>query len=81
MKKYKLIIADDHKMFLDGLLSILSHKEEYDIILTSDSGKNIVKYVDINTDEQIDLIITDINMPEVNGITLNKHIKTNHPKI
>ena len=81
MKKYKLIIADDHKMFLDGLLSILSHKEEYDIILTSDSGKNIVKYVDINTDEQIDLIITDINMPEVNGIALNKHIKTNHPKI
>ena len=81
MKKYKLIIADDHKMFLDGLLSILSHKEEYDIILTSDSGKNIIKYVDINTDEQIDLIITDINMPEVNGIALNKHIKTNHPKI
>lgn len=81
MKKYNIIIADDHKMFLDGLLSILSHKDEYDIILTSDSGKNIVKYVDINGSAQIDLIITDINMPEVNGILLNKHIKTKHPKI
>ena len=81
MKKYKLIIADDHKMFLDGLLSILAHKEEYEIILTSNSGKNVVKYVDINADDGIDLIITDINMPEVNGIELNQHIKANHPKI
>lgn len=81
MKKYKIIIADDHKMFLDGLLSILSHKEEYEIILTAESGKNVVKYVDINAKDGIDLIITDINMPDVNGMELNKHIKTHHPKI
>ena len=32
MKRYHLIIADDHKMFLDGLLSILAAKTEYEII-------------------------------------------------
>lgn len=81
MKIYKLIIADDHKMFLDGLLSILEHKEDYQIILTANSGKNVAKYLDINTDEAIDLVITDVNMPELNGVELNKHIKAKHPNV
>ncbi|MBQ4913672.1 response regulator transcription factor [Maribacter sp. MMG018] len=81
MRKYKIIIADDHKMFLDGLMSILAHKETYEIILTANNGKNVAKYLDINKDEDIDLVITDINMPEFNGIELNSHIKKNHPSI
>lgn len=81
MKKYRLIIADDHKMFLDGLLSILSSKKEYNIILTANSGKNVAKYLDINNaEEPIDLVITDVNMPDLNGIELNKYIKEKHPK-
>ncbi|MBS9462638.1 response regulator transcription factor [Flagellimonas sp. 389] len=80
MKKHKIIIADDHKMFLDGLLSILASKENFEIILTADNGKNVAKYLDINNaKESIDLVITDVNMPEFNGIELNKHIKTKHP--
>ncbi len=79
--KYNLIIADDHKMFLDGLLSILSVKEEYNILFTANTGKNVVKYVTINPTDKIDLIITDISMPEVDGITLNKLVKEVNPNI
>lgn len=82
MKTYNLIIADDHKMFLDGLLSILAAKTQYHIILTANNGKNVAKYIDINNGkEPIDLVITDVNMPEFDGIALNKHIKTNHKNI
>ncbi len=82
MKTYNLIIADDHKMFLDGLLSILAAKTQYHIILTANNGKNVAKYLDINNGkEPIDLVITDVNMPEFDGIALNKHIKTNHKNI
>lgn len=82
MKKYRLIIADDHKMFLDGLLSILDSKKEYTVVVTANSGKNVMKYLDINNSkEPIDLVITDINMPDVNGIELNTFIKTNHPNV
>ncbi len=81
MKKYRLIIADDHKMFLDGLLSILSSKKQYEIVLTANSGKNVAKYLDINNEQEfIDLVITDVNMPDLNGVELNKHIKNKHPK-
>jgi len=78
---YNIIIADDHKMFLDGILSILSTKDEYNILLTANSGKNVLKYVSINSDQKIDLIITDISMPEVDGITLNNEIKKDNPNI
>lgn len=73
--KYNLIIVDDHKMFLDGILSILNSEKEYNIILTTTKGKHIIKYLEINPDKRIDLIITDISMPELDGITLNKIIK------
>ncbi|KAA1243845.1 response regulator transcription factor [Aquimarina sp. RZ0] len=73
--KYNLIIADDHKMFLDGLLSILNSEKDYNILLTAKNGKHITKYLEINPKEKIDLIITDITMPEMDGITLNKIVK------
>ena len=79
--KYNLIIADDHKMFLDGLLSILNSEDDYHILLTAKNGKHIVKYLEINTEEKIDLIITDITMPEMDGIALNKIVKERNRNI
>lgn len=82
MTTYKLIIADDHKMFLDGLLSILKGKKQYEIVLTANTGKNVAKYLDINhSTEAIDLVITDVNMPELNGIELNRYIKSQHKNV
>lgn len=69
-------------MFLDGLSSILSLRKEYEIILTADRGHKVSKYLDINNEnEPIDLVITDVNMPDYSGIDLNKHIKEKHPKV
>ena len=79
--KHNLIIVDDHKMFLDGVISILGLEKEYNIILTSTNGKHVLKYLDINSDEKIDLIITDISMPELDGITLNKKVKEKNKNI
>ena len=79
--KYNLIIVDDHKMFLDGLLSILNSENEYNILLTSKDGEQIAKYLDINKDEKVDLVITDISMPKLDGISLNKIIKEQNRSI
>ncbi|MBW1295653.1 response regulator transcription factor [Aquimarina litoralis] len=78
---YKLVVADDHKMFLDGLLSIIAHESDYEIIYTASNGSDLKKYLDINVDDQIDLAILDINMPKMDGIALNQHIKKHHPAI
>jgi len=78
---FSIIIADDHAMFLDGLTSILSEEESINIILTAKTGTQVLKYLRINTDEKIDLVITDINMPEMDGVELNAAIKSEFPKI
>lgn len=80
-RTYKLIVADDHKMFLDGLLSIIGNESDFEIAMTANSGQNVIKYLDNSGGKDIDLVITDINMPDVSGIELNKYIKENHPHI
>jgi len=78
---FSIIIADDHAMFLDGLISILSVEDSINIVLTAKTGAQVLKYLRINTDEKIDLVITDINMPEMDGVALNAAIKTEFPQI
>ena len=80
-RKYKLIVADDHKMFLDGLLSIIANESDFEIVMTANSGQNVIKYLDNCEGKDVDLVVTDINMPDVTGIELNKHIKAKFPNI
>ena len=75
-RKAKIIVVDDHKMFLDGLTSILNTQPHLEIAMTAKNGLNVEKYLKINAKEGIDLVIMDLSMPEYDGITLNKYIKT-----
>lgn len=79
--QHSIIIADDHAMFVDGLKSILANEDDININLTAANGEQVLKYLRINTEEKIDLVVTDLNMPEMDGITLNKKIKEEFPQI
>ncbi|MEL6304742.1 MAG: response regulator transcription factor [Bacteroidota bacterium] len=79
--KSKIIIVDDHKMFLDGLRSILEPQPHLEIVMTAKNGQNVEKYLNINTKEGIALVVMDLNMPEYDGAELNRFIKKNHPQI
>ncbi|CAZ94843.1 response regulator transcription factor [Zobellia galactanivorans] len=79
--KYNLIIADDHKMFIDGLLSILNDAPEFSVRTTAKNGKQVVKYLDINGTDDLHLLITDLSMPEMDGIALNRIVKEKHPSL
>lgn len=78
---YNIILVDDHKMFLDGLLNIFNNEEGYNILLTANSGKNVIKYIETNPDQRVDIIVSDISMPDIDGIALNDHIKKERPGI
>ncbi|MEM9361579.1 MAG: response regulator transcription factor [Bacteroidota bacterium] len=77
--KVKIIVVDDHKMFLDGLTSILNTQPHLEIVMTAKNGLNVEKYLKINSEEGIDLVIMDLSMPEYDGISLNRYIKTHNP--
>ena len=79
--QYSIIIADDHSIFLDGLRSVLSEEKNIDIVLAATKGTQVIKYLQVNSIPKIDLVITDINMPEMDGIALNKVIKEQFPSV
>ena len=78
---YNLIIADDHKMFIDGLMSILKDAPEFTVTTTFKNGAQVVKYLDINGADNLKLLITDLTMPEMDGIELNKIVKEKYPSL
>ncbi|MFS4494847.1 response regulator [Maribacter sp. 2308TA10-17] len=79
--KYNLIIADDHKMFIDGLMSILKDAPEFSVTTTFKNGAQVVKYLDINGVDDLNLLVTDLTMPEMDGIELNKIVKEKYPSL
>lgn len=78
MDKIKLIIADDHKIFLDGIKSLLSEIEKFEIIATASSGEQLIELLKFNTP---DIVITDITMKGINGIEVTRIITELYPTI
>ena len=64
----KVIIIDDHKLFTNGLSSILE-SIGLRVMSTFKNGKEAVLYLRNN---EIDIVFTDINMPEMDGLKLSK---------
>jgi DNA-binding NarL/FixJ family response regulator len=60
----KIAIADDHKLFRKGLISILTESNEISGILEAENGKELL---DKLVSSPVDIILLDLNMPEMNG--------------
>jgi DNA-binding NarL/FixJ family response regulator len=73
-----LLIADDHQMITDGLTHILKTEKTIGQIHIARNGKEAI---DIALNEEIDIIIMDINMPQVSGAEATKIIKSERPAI
>src|SRR6187402_896331 len=78
MEKIKIIIADDHTMFLQGIVSLLENEENITILGKAENGKAVFKIME---NDIPDIILLDISMPEMDGIEVTKIIKQKHPSI
>ena len=78
MNQVKLLLVDDHEIFLQGLEQLLSGSAEIEIIGTALDGLEAFEFIE---DNQPDILLTDLNMPRMNGIELVKKVKSNFPEI
>jgi DNA-binding NarL/FixJ family response regulator len=77
-KKYKVIIADDHTLFRQGLKLILEDIPNIDVAADVANGRELI---DITKELQPDLIIMDINMPFINGIEASRILLQRNPDL
>jgi DNA-binding NarL/FixJ family response regulator len=76
MGKIRVLLADDHQIFLEGLKGLL--EPEFDLVGTVEDGRTLVKEA-----ERLrpDVIVTDISMPLLNGIEAVRQIKKSNHQI
>lgn len=74
----KVVIADDHELFRDGLNLMLGSVEGIHLAGQAADGKELVKLVE---EVQPDVVITDIKMPNMDGPEATRYIADKHPVI
>lgn len=77
-KPLELMIVDDHQMFIDGIKLLLHNYSGVHIAAEAFNGKQAIEML---AKQKIDFVITDIAMPEMNGIELTQKIKQTFPDI
>ena len=74
----RLLLADDHQLFLDGLQSLLSHEPGIAITGQSLNGRQVLEQV---AGTSTDLVLMDVNMPEMDGIEATRQLKARFPEV
>jgi DNA-binding NarL/FixJ family response regulator len=74
----RLILVDDHQMFLDGLELILASQPGLHILATARDGFSALSEIETH---RPDVVLTDLNMPGMDGLELVKRLKAKFPEI
>lgn len=77
MKKIKILLVDDHQIFLDGLQSLLDKEPEMEVVGQAGSGEETLQQL---AQQPVEVVVLDIRMPPgMDGIETAKHIKKQYP--
>ncbi len=78
MANVKILLADDHKIVRDGIKLMLEPQAGIDVVDEAENGK---KALELLKDQLVDIVVMDINMPIMDGITATKKIKEEYPDV
>ncbi len=77
-KNVRIAIVDDHQIVIDGIQSLLAKYPQFSVAATTTSSKQMLALLD---EISVDILLTDIMMPEMNGQQLAKQVKQLYPHI
>ena len=76
--KIKVLIADDHRIMREGLKSLLDQRPDIEIVAEAGDGLTALRLV---REHRPDLIITDVSMPDMNGIEATRLMIREIPRL
>lgn len=74
----KLLVADDHKIYVDGISALLKEQPTIELIGTAHSGRQTLDFL---VDNRPDVVLLDIDMPDGDGLKTCAEIKARYPNI
>jgi DNA-binding NarL/FixJ family response regulator len=76
--KYRIVLVEDQAIIREGLRSLLTGEKDFEIVGEADNGREALRLV-----EKIrpDLVVTDLSMPQMDGMDMIASIKKQNPKI
>ena len=72
----RVMIVDDHPMVAEGIEAILDTYDDIDVVCTASSGREAIE---LSQDVNPDVILLDLNMPDVSGLTATEMIIEQRP--
>lgn len=78
MKK-KLILVDDHELFLEGLIQMIEQEDDLEVITTYNNGLRALEQ--IPRYDQVDLVLMDLDMPLMDGMKASKELRAKMPAL
>ncbi|AXO80487.1 DNA-binding response regulator [Olleya aquimaris] len=78
--KIKIALADDELLFRQGLKAILETNEAIEVLFDVENGELLIQELR-NTETLPEIVVTDLKMPELNGVEVTKLIKKEFPDI
>jgi two-component system, NarL family, response regulator DegU len=78
MKKIKIALVDDHKLFRKGLMSILQQIDDFEVLFDAINGREFLDHPNLN---DVEVVLLDIQMPELDGIATTKLLREKNEQI
>jgi DNA-binding NarL/FixJ family response regulator len=78
MEAIRVLVADDHTLFREGLKALLASLPDADVIAEAATGQEVI---DKALEHQPDVILMDIQMPDINGIEASRKILEKSPHV
>lgn len=80
MDPIRILLTDDHLIIRNGIKQMLKRHKQFKVVAEAGSGIEAINYLDNNYNE-IDVVLMDIDMPEMNGIDATKVISNSFENI